>query len=432
MKNQGRSNIFQNLNCATALNGGVFFMKIKALILTALIVTLVAFGFAGKLVINSYNGDPEPRRVTNLLLEMFNEQYPDIEVELNIFAHEDFKTLIRTWLPSDDAPDVAQWFAGERMRYFADKGLLESMDDILGGEKWNEFFPEAFRSACSYDGEVYFLPESWYWWGVYYRPSIFAEVGIEVPETWDEFVAACEALKVAGYNPITIGTKYLWTAAAWFDLLNMRVNGLDKYIEVLDGKVPYNSDEIKETMEYWAVLVENGYFNDDASALTWQEALQRMITGDSAMYLMGQFIADSFPDDLEDDLDFFRFPVIKEDMGLYEETPIDGWMLPKNGKNKEEAKIWMEFISSKEVQSFIASELGRLAANKDVPAPNAHAQKGLDMIMESDGVIGFYDRDTNPEMANKGMNGFVQFMMYPEMLDQILDSLENDRKRIYE
>ena len=107
-------------------------------------------------------------------------------------------------------------------------------------------------------------------------------------------------------------------------------------------------------------------------------------------------------------------------------------MIPKNTTNKDGAVKWLKFIASDEIQTKISKELGRLAANKNVPAPDAHAQKGLDMILASDGVMGFYDRDTNPEMANVGMNGFVEFMMYPENLDDILDRLENERQRIFE
>jgi multiple sugar transport system substrate-binding protein len=52
-------------------------------------------------------------------------------------------------------------------------------------------------------------------------------------------------------------------------------------------------------------------------------------------------------------------------------------------------------------------------------------------LIESDDVMQFYDRDTNPEMAEKGMNGFVEFMVYPRRLETILKNLEMHRMRIY-
>ncbi|HPE69030.1 MAG TPA: ABC transporter substrate-binding protein [Thermotogota bacterium] len=407
-------------------------MKLKTFLIVCLML-VVAFSFAAqKLVINSNAGDPEPKRVTNMILEMFQAEYPDIEVELNIFSHEDFKTLLRTWLGANEGPDVVSWFAGERMRYFAEKGLIEPINDVFAQNSFDSYFPKAFQSACSYNGDIYFVPESWYWWAVYYKKSVFADLGITPPTTWEEFLAVCETLQENGMDPLTIGTKYLWTSAAWFDYFNMRVNGLNWYLGVLDGKVPYTDPKLVDAMEYWAVLVENEYFIPDHSSLSWQEALNRLIVDDAGMYLMGQFIKDSTPEAMRDDLDFFRFPIINPDLKVYEETPIDGWMMPKNAVNKESAKLWLEFIASAKIQGIISKELGRLAANKDVPAPDAHAQKGLDMIMASDGVMGFYDRDTNPELANKGMNGFVQFMMFPEMLEDIMKEIEQERVRIFE
>lgn len=405
----------------------------KKVVFVFLVISVVASFLLGaqKLIINSYMSDPAPKKVFAELVEQFKAAHPEIEVTLNTFAHEDFKTLLRTWLNSSNAPDVVTWFAGERMRYFASKGLLEPIDDIFSKGGFEAYFPEAFRSASSFNGHIYFVPQSWYWWGVYYRKSIFKKLGLTVPVTWAQFLKTCEKLKEAGYIPITIGTKYLWTAAGWFDYLDMRVNGLEYHLKLTNGEIPYTDEGVKKVFKYWKQLVDAGYFIKNHTSYSWQDAANYLFTGDAAMYLMGQFIKDVAPKSVKDDLDFFRFPVINGNIGLYEDTPIDGFMIPAKAKNKEAAKIFLEFIASKDAQEYFASHLGRLAANKHVPAPDAHAQKGLDMILASDGVMQFYDRDTNPEMATAGMNGFVEFMVYPERIDSILKNLENERKRIY-
>jgi len=401
-------------------------------VLFVLLAISIAVSLLGtqKLVINSYMSDPAPKKVFAELVEQFKADHPDIEVTVNTFAHEDFKTLLRTWLNSSSAPDVVTWFAGERMRYFASKGLLEPIDDIFKGG-FEAYFPGAFKSACAYGDRIYFVPQSWYWWGVYYRKSIFEKLGLTIPINWYQFLNTCEKLKEAGYIPITIGTKYLWTAAGWFDYLNMRVNGLEYHLKLTNGEIEYTDKGIKKVFEYWQQLVDAGYFINNHTSYSWQDAANYLFTGDAAMYLMGQFIKDVAPESVKDDLDFFRFPVINGEIGLYEDTPIDGFMIPAKAQNKKAAKIFLEFIASKEAQEYFASNLGRLAANKDVPAPDAHAQKGLEMILASNGVMQFYDRDTNPEMATAGMNGFVEFMVYPERIDLILNNLEIERQRIF-
>lgn len=404
-------------------------MKRVFMVMLLVSMALVAMG-AQKLVINSYMSDPEPKRVFAELVDQFKELYPDYEVTVNTFSHEDFKVLLRTWLTASNPPDVVTWFAGERMRYFASRDLLEPIGDIFENG-FEADFPKAFVSASSYGDKIYFVPQSWYWWGVYYRKSIFEKLGISVPVTWKQFLDVCETLKSNGIIPITIGTKYLWTAAGVFDYLNMRVNGIEYALKLTNGEIPYNDEGMKNVFAYWRQLVDKKYFLDNATSYTWQEAANFLFTGEAAMYLMGQFIKDVAPESVKEDLDFFRFPVIDGNIGLYEDTPIDGFMMPANAKNKEAGKTFLKFIASTEAQAYFASELGRLAANKHVPAPDAHAQKGLDMILSSDGVMQFYDRDTDPEMANAGMNGFVEFMTFPNRIETILKNLEAERNRIY-
>jgi len=402
----------------------------KFLVILLAMLAVVVWG-KQTIVVNSYMSDPAPKQVFAELVQMFEEKYPDYDVVVNTFAHEDFKTLLRTWLNSPNAPDVVTWFAGERMRYFASKGLLEPIDDIFGSKGFEAYFPKAFFSSCSYDGKVYFLPQSWYWWGVYYRKSIFEKYGIKPPTTWKQFLDVCETLKKNGVIPITIGTKYLWTAAGWFDYLDMRVNGIEFHTTLTAGKISYTDPRVKKVFEYWKELVDRGYFLENHTAYSWQEAATFLFRGEAAMYLMGQFIKDVAPEEVKGDLDFFRFPIIDGTVGLYEDTPIDGFMIPARAKNKESAKVFLKFLASEFAQEYFAKKLGRLAANKNVAPPDPHAEKGLQMILDSDGVMQFYDRDTNPEMATVGMNGFVQFMVTPSMLDQILENLERERARIF-
>ncbi|AIY88858.1 MULTISPECIES: ABC transporter substrate-binding protein [unclassified Thermotoga] len=406
-------------------------MKFRFWMVLVLVILSVFAVAKEKIVVNSYISDPAPRIVFAELVKMFEEKYPEYDVVVNTFPHEDFKTLLRTWLNSDEAPDVVTWFTGERMRYFASKGLLEPVDDIFAPKNFEDYFPTSFRSACEYDGRIYFVPQSWYWWGVYYRKSVFEKYGITPPKTWEEFIKVCETLKENGITPITIGTKYLWPAAGWFDYLDLRVNGLDFHMKLTAGEIPYTDPRVKEVFQYWKELVEKGFFLENHSSYTWQEAAAFLFRGEAGMYLIGQFIKDVAPESVKDDLDFFRFPIIKPEIGLYEETPIDGFMIPARAKNKEGAKVFLKFIAEKEVQEYFAKKLGRLAANKNVEPADEHAAKGLKMILESDGVAQFYDRDTNPEMATAGMNGFVEFMIYPERLDQILENLERERQRIF-
>jgi len=81
-------------------------MKRFLLIILLLLVFSVTTLAAETLIINSYQSDPAPKKVFAELVDQFRAIHPEYEVTVNTFAHEDFKTLLRTWLNSSNAPDV--------------------------------------------------------------------------------------------------------------------------------------------------------------------------------------------------------------------------------------------------------------------------------------------------------------------------------------
>ncbi|MBN1316334.1 MAG: carbohydrate ABC transporter substrate-binding protein [Anaerolineales bacterium] len=385
-------------------------------------------------IYNSYMSDPGPVEADAEVVSMFMEAHPNIQVLHSTVAHEDFKQAIRAYLTASTPPDVMTWFAGNRARFFIDKGLIMDISDVWEEYGWNESYPAGFRALSTVEGKQYFLPTSWYWWAVYYNEAVFEEYGLQTPTTWDEFLALCEDLKSNGITPITIGTKYRWTAAAWFDYLNMRVNGPEFHIDLMLGKESYTDPRVKTVFtDYWAPLIENGYFIENPAAYTWSEAIPFMSNGEAAMYLMGDFIRDSYPEAQVDDMGFFRFPIIDPNIPIGEDAPTDGFFIAANAQHEAAAKLLLAYFGSKEVQQYTADTLGRLPTNMEVDTSNftESQQEGLALIQGADYVAQFYDRDTTPEMADEGMNGFMQFWDNPDEIDDILEVLESVRQEVF-
>jgi len=390
----------------------------------------------GQVVFNTYASDPEPRRVDEMVVSMFEEANPGIEVIHSIVNHEDFKQAIRAYLTSSAPPDVLSWFAGNRARFFIDKGQVKDISDIWESAGWNESIPKGFKALSTVDDKQYLLPTSYYWWAVYYNKAIFEEYNLTPPTTWDEFLVVCETLKDNGITPITIGNKYQWTAAGWFDYLNMRVNGPEFHINLMLGTEKYDDPRVKEVFMTWKDLIDKGYFIDDPTAYAWAEVLPSMIAGESAMYLMGQFIMDSIPEENQADYDFFRFPIIDPSIPIGEDAPTDCYFIPEGSLNTEEAKLLLSFLGSKEISEIAVTELGRLVPSTEVDQSlyTPEQQKGAEMLAGADYVAQFYDRDTTPEMASKGMVAFQAFWADTSEanIDTILAQLEADRALLFD
>jgi len=397
---------------------------------------VLAFGSgatAGTLVINTDTSDPAPKQAFEMLIERFEAEHPDVTVAWNVFDHEGYKTAIRNFLTAE-APDVAAWYAGNRMAPFVEAGLFEDVSDVWADNGLYESLAST-RSSMTIDDKQWGVPYTYYQWGVYYRADIFAEHGLEVPQTWDELLAVCAALSEAGIKPFTIGTKYLWTAGGWFDYLNLRTNGYEFHMDLANGEVPYTDERVQAVFDHWGELVEPGYFVDNHAAYSWQEALSFMVQGDAAMYLMGNFaVAPLREAGLTDDqLGFFPFPTIDPDIPRAEDAPTDTLHIPANASNKEDARKFLAFLARPEIQADLNEILGQLPTNRNAEVPqDKFLQQGFEMLSEAHALAQFYDRDAPPQMAKAGMEGFQEYMVRPERRDQILERLERARQNVYD
>jgi ABC-type glycerol-3-phosphate transport system substrate-binding protein len=382
---------------------------------------------------NSYQSDPVPRAFAESLVADWNARNPNAPVDMSIIAHEDFKQALRAYLTAQPAPDVLDWFAGNRARFFIERGLILDITELWQANDFDDVYAPVFRDLSTYEGRQYFLPTSTYWWAIYYRPSLFERAGLsQPPQTWTELLAACDQLNAAGITPITIGTRFHWPAAAWFDYINMRLNGPAFHTEVTDLKVPYTDPRIRAVFEHWRQLFDHNCFIDNPAAYDWQEAVAPMAQGEAAMFLMGAFFVNSYPDEAEDDLDFFRFPVINPDVPIGEDAPTNGYFMSVNAENPDAGMDFLAYLGSQAVQQRALDELARLPTRTDVDLSDVSpaTQKGIDLIQSANYLAQFYDRDTPAPMAEAGMAAFVRFWDDPEALDEILADLEAERLRV--
>ncbi len=199
------------------------------------------------------------------------------------------------------------------------------------------------------------------------------------------------------------------------------------------GKESYTDPRVRAVFDKWNELFEHNCFIDDAAAYSWQEAIDPLNQGEAAMYLMGQFIMDSVAEDVQDDMDFFQFPIIDPDMPIGEDAPTDGFFMSVNAQNVQGGKDFLRFLGGVEAQTLMVEELGRLPVHKGVDRSlfTPMQQKGIELIESADLVVQFYDRDTTPEMADVGMNGFMSYWDDPAVIDDVLEELEAARQEIF-
>ncbi len=401
----------------------------------ALTVAVVAAGAAQaqeKRVLRYYaDFDPAPLAAVEAAIAEFEAQHPDLEVQLQNFDHEGYKTAIRNFLTAD-APDLANWYAGNRMAPFVNSGQFLDVTDVWEENGLDEKLASA-AASMTIDGKKWGVPYTYYQWGIYYNKTVYEQVGAEVPETWDEFVANCEKFQAAGIDCLTTGTKALWPGAGIFDYMNLRTNGYEFHMALTQGEIPWTDDRVKATFAEWAKV--QPYITANHAAIDWQDAAALLVQGKAANYVMGNFAVAVFKEGgmTDETLGFMPFPTINPDVPRAEEAPTDTVHIPVGAKNVDDAKTFLAFLATAEVQSKLNEGLGQLPINgASTVGDDPFIQAGFELLSTTPGGIAqFFDRDAPAEMAKIGMEGFQQFMVQPDQIDNILERLEQARGRIY-
>ncbi len=378
--------------------------------------------------------DPIPLAAMEALIADFEAEYPDIDVVLQNFDHEGYKTAIRNFLTTD-APDVANWYAGNRMAPFVNSGQFMDVSDVWADNGLADSLGSALASM-TIDGKQWGVPYTYYQWGIYYNKDVYAQVGAEVPATYDEFVANCELFKAAGIDCLTTGTSALWPGAGIFDYMNLRTNGYDFHMALTNGEVEWTDQRVRDTFAQWARLVEPGYITANHAAIDWQDAAALLVQGKAANYVMGNFAVGVFKEGgmTNDTLGFMPFPTINPDVPRAEEAPTDTMHIPSGATNVEDAKTFLAFVARADVQTKLNAAIGQLPMNAGSSVgDDPFIQAGFELLSSTPGGIAqFFDRDAPAEMAKIGMEGFQEFMVIPGNLDDILARLEQARQRIYQ
>jgi multiple sugar transport system substrate-binding protein len=361
----------------------------------------------------------------------FAKKNSGTDVKINAVEHNTFQENINNYLQGSP-DDVFTWFAGYRLKFFASRGLIGDISDIWPLDGIGESFKAA---STGDDGKQYFAPQSYYPWAIFYRKSVWADKGYQVPKTLDELEALAKKMQADKLVPIAFADKDGWPAMGTFDALNMRINGYQYHIDLMAGKNAWDSPETKKVFDTWRMLLP--YHQENALGRTWQEAAQTLQQKKAGMYLLGTFMNEQFPEKERTDIDFFTFPVIDPAIGAdCLDAPIDGDCMSAKPKNEAGAKAFLKYLSSPDslAAAVAATKLPFISANSnaDQSAYTPLQKKSAELVSQQKNIAQFLDRDTRPDFASTVViPAFQSFIKNPNDIDGITKSLEEQKKSIF-
>ena len=209
----------------------------------------------------------------------FEAAYENIDLNVDVVSWNDIYTVVNTRITNGEAPDILNIdvFAD----YQADELLLPAQD-YVSAETYAKMYP-AFLDQSVVDGTVWAVPDLASARALYYNKDILEAAGVEVPTTFEELTAACEALKAYDANiypwGIDLTTDEGQAAFAYYSW-----NNGGGFVDA-DGNWTLNCAENVAAVEYEIGLINAGLTNSDPANETRYDLQDLFCAGQLAMMI---------------------------------------------------------------------------------------------------------------------------------------------------
>ena len=325
---------------------------------------------------NTYR-DVENTAFLKYLAEDFTKE-TGINVELNVVTNEE--ELRPLFQVKDDSIDVftcPNWSLEEWAAYSEPYCTLEEGIEMYG---------EYAKAMPSVDGIIYsIMPGRAYNQAVVYNEEVIKAAGYdEIPATLDEFNNMCEAIKAMGVTPISLHRVENWPLATVQDFAGYVAGNANVFAECLKTENPFSETApFGKTIKMYTEWKAKGYFEPEVYT-DFGVAMDSVAYGRAAMMLFGSWVVPQIQGRVPDGKDpsIIKFaPAPDFGAGRYVlAAPADNWAISKFSKNKEAARLFIEYIS--EDAQFIADS-GFIANKKGVKPIVPELYAIIDGLVES-------------------------------------------------
>ncbi|MBD2844000.1 extracellular solute-binding protein [Paenibacillus sp. IB182496] len=287
------------------------------------------------------------------IADEFESANPGVTVEYTFQDDDTYQTVgLPNLLSGNNAPDLYFEWAGERLYNRINDGFAADITTQLEESGLGDMFAEGSYNGMTVDGKTYMIPTAGDVTNViFYNKQVFDELGIGEPQTWAEFLAACEAVKASGMTPITVGNLDLWTAGNWIGHLLSRVVGEDAYSNALQLEEPFQSDDFVQAYTLVQELWDRGYVNDNINAISDSESDMLFLNGQAAMHPIGSWLVPTALEEAPElEMGYFNLPTIeggKGDQGSVIGV-LNGMVVNAKSSMTDEAIAFMQLYSSDE------------------------------------------------------------------------------------
>ena len=331
---------------------------------------------------------------------------------MQFIENQSFKAKLPTLLQSSEAPSFFYSWSGGVLEQQSETGALRDVTAYLDGHpEWKaEIMPSSIEGMI-FDGKIWGVPYKTGTVSFFYNRANFEAAGVDAStiETWDDFLAAVQALKDAGITPLACGGGDKWPLHFYWAYLAMREAGQAGFAAAKAGEGDgFAGEPFVKAGEKLAALgqmepCQNGYLG-----ATWNDALATFGDGKAAMVLgfenHNQTQANAATDGKglsDEEMGRFPFPVVEGAPGLVTDYlgRLNGWAVTKDAP--PETEDFLLYLTSPDVQRLMAEKTSiipvALAAADGVKNPLV--KESADLLAGETWHQNFLDQDLGPNVG---------------------------------
>lgn len=341
------------------------------------------------------DGDDNFKTEMNKIVDNFNAANPDITITIEPGDGGSYSEFLKTKDSVGEFPDMMEM--RDTAMYVRAGKVAPLSDDIKA----------LFTSTVEFDGVTYTAPMSGAnTMGIMYNKKYFADNGLEIPKTWDEFIALCQTIKDKGdMSPLVVGGNDVWHIGFLYDLCyanDVLESDPDFIEECYKGEKDFSDPNYQKAVTDLAEVLS---FAQDGWASTPDAQITTFFVNDmSAMMFSGTHMFGQINEAAPDfDYGWFAVPDRDGKINLLGGGTAGGWALSaeaaKDPDKQAAFDAFCKYFFSSDVYGEYCEQMAAIPTTVETPKMNSSEQ--FQAVLDALSAADYTHLMWNQEVGNR-------------------------------
>jgi raffinose/stachyose/melibiose transport system substrate-binding protein len=372
----------------------------------------------------------------------FQQKYPNITIKRVAKSFTDLQTTLKLAASGKNPPDVVEANQGwSQMGPLVKAELLMPLDRYANAYGWRDRYSKTLLQMNSFSrdgkrfgtGSLFGISQTGEVVGVYYNKQKLDKLGLDVPDTFEDFETALEKAKAGGEIPIQFGNLDKWPGIHMYEEPQLQYSPKATVRGFIFGRNGFDTagnDKAAQTVQTWA---QKGYFTPGYSGLGYDPSWAQFGKGKGVFLITGSWLTADLKKALGDNVGFFLLPPRSgQDLAALGGEGLP-WSISSKTKHADAAAAYIDFVTNDDAAQVTTTAGNLPATNADVKVPSGLDTEVYDAFTkakDSDAIVPYLDWAT-PTMYDTVTAAVQKLMAKKDTPDSFVSTVQSDYEKFH-